>query len=87
MITCCAADAEYTGFMVKYPKEKIKYGKWYQVEGYLELGKDKDGYDIMTINPTNVKEIKSDGINNYVYSCDTYGSKACDALQKYELEY
>ena len=87
MITCCAADAEFTGFMVKYPKEKIEYGKWYQVEGYLELGKDSEGYDVMTINPTSVKEIKSDGINNYVYSCDTYGSKACEDLQKYELEY
>ncbi len=87
MITCCAADAEFTGFMVKYPKEKIKYGNWYEVEGYLEIGKDKEGYDVMTINPTSVKEIKSDGINNYVYNCETYGKKACDDLLKYDLEY
>ena len=87
MITCCAADAEFTGFMVKYPIDKIEYGKWYQVEGYLELGKDSEGYDIMTINPTSVKEINSDGIKNYVYSCDTYGKDACDDLQKYNLEY
>ena len=87
MITCCAADAEFTGFMVKYPKEKIEYGKWYQVEGYLEIGKDSEGYDVMTINPTSVKEIDSEGINNYVYSCDTYGKNACADLQKYNLEY
>lgn len=87
MITCCAADAEFTGFMVKYPNDKIEYGKWYQVEGYLELGKDSEGYDVMTINPTSVEEISSEGINNYVYSCDTYGKNACDDLQKYDLEY
>ena len=87
MITCCAADAEYTGFMVKYPKEKIEYGKWYEVEGYLELGKDSEGYDVMTINPTSVKEVSKGDSNNNVYSCDTYGKNACDELQKYDLEY
>ena len=87
MITCCAADAEFTGFMVKYPKEKIEYGKWYEVEGYLELGKDSEGYDVMTINPTSVKEVKQSDSNDYVYSCNTYGDKACEELQKFELEY
>lgn len=87
MITCCAADAEFTGFMVKYPKEKIEYGKWYEVEGYLELGKDSEGYDVMTINPTSVKEVSKGDSNNNVYSCDTYGKDACEELQKYDLEY
>lgn len=87
MITCCAADAEYTGFMVKYPKDKIEYGKWYEVEGYLEQGKDSEGYDVMIINPTSIKEVKQGDSNNYVYSCDTYGKKACDDLLKYDLEY
>lgn len=87
MISCCAADAEFTGFMVKYPKEKIEYGKWYEVEGYLELGKDSEGYDVMTINPTSVKEVKQGDSNDYVYSCNTYGDKACEELQKFDLEY
>ena len=87
MITCCAADAEFTGFMVKYPKDKIKYGKWYEVEGYLELGKDKDGFDIMVINPVSVKEVDQGKSNDYVYSCDTYGKDACKKLQQYDLEY
>ena len=87
MITCCAADAEFTGFMVKYPKEKIEYGKWYEVEGYLEIGKDSEGYNVMTINPVNVKEVDKNDSNNYVYSCDTYGENACQELQKYDLEY
>ena len=87
MITCCAADAEYTGFMVKYPKNKIEYGKWYEVEGYLEQGKDSEGYDVMTINPISVKEVKQGDANNYVYSCETYGKKACDEMLKYDLEY
>lgn len=87
MITCCAADAEFTGFMVKYPSEKIEYGKWYEVEGYLELGKDNEGYDVMTINPTSVKEVSQGDSNNNVYSCDSYGKGECEKLQKYDLEY
>lgn len=87
MITCCAADAEYTGFIVKYPKDKIEYGKWYEVEGYLELGKDSEGYDVMTINPVTVKEVSKGESNNNVYSCETYGNNACSDMQKYDLEY
>lgn len=87
MITCCAADAEFTGFMVKYPKEKIEYGKWYEIEGYLELGKDSEGYDVMTINPVSVEEVKQGSSNDYVYSCETYGKDACKKLQEYDLEY
>ena len=87
MITCCAADAEFTGFMVKYPSDKIEYGKWYEVEGYLEIGKDSEGYDVMTINPTKVKEVSQGNSNNNVYSCDSYGKGACEKLQQYDLEY
>ena len=87
MISCCAADAEFTGFMVKYSPNKITYGKWYEFEGYLEIGKDSEGYDIMTVNPVSVKEIDGKDINQYVYTCETYGKGACEELQKYDLEY
>lgn len=86
-ITCCAADAEFTGFMIKYPNSKIQYGNWYEVEGRLELGKDKDGYTVMTINPVSVKEISNKDEKQYVYSCDTYGNDACKKLLEYDLEY
>ena len=86
-ITCCAADAEFSGMIIKYPKDKIKYGKWYQVEGVLELGKDSEGYNVMTINPVKVEEIEKGKESEYVYSCDTYGSGACEKLLDYDLEY
>lgn len=86
-ITCCAADAEFTGFLVKKPDFKIEYGKWYEFEGYLEIGKDNDGFDIMIVNPTRVKQIKKGKLNQYVYSCDTYGQSSCKELLKYDFEY
>lgn len=86
MISCCAADAEFTGFMIKYPSNKIKYGNWYEIEGYLEIGKDSEGYDVMTINPVSVKETTKED-NQYVYNCNSYGQSACDELLKYNLEY
>lgn len=86
-ITCCAADAEFTGFIVKKPNFKIEYGKWYEFEGYLEIGKDNEGYDILIVNPTKVKKIKKGKLNQYVYSCDTYGKSSCKKLQDYDLEY
>ena len=86
-VTCCAADAEFSGMIVKYPKDKIKFGNWYQVEGILELGKDSEGYTVMTINPVKVEEIDKGDNKEYVYSCDTYGSNACSKLLEYDLEY
>ena len=86
-ITCCAADAEFTGFVVKKLDYKIEYGKWYEFEGYLELGKDVDGDSVMVVNPTKIKKISGDGINQYVYSCESYGKKACKDLLKYDFEY
>ena len=86
-ITCCAADAEFTGFVVIKPDFKIEYGKWYEVEGYLELGKDIDGDSVMVINPVSVKKISGKGLNQNVYSCEAYGKSACRALLKYDFEY
>ena len=86
-ITCCAADAEFSGFMVKYDSSKIKYGKWYEVVGVLEEGKDKEGYTVMTVNAISVKEISSKGEEQYVYSCASYGDGKCSDLLKYDLDY
>lgn len=85
-ITCCAADAEIAGFIIK-TDEDIKLNEWYEVEGVLEQGKDNEGYNIMVINVINIKKASSKGESQYVYSCETYGKKACEELQKYDLEY
>ena len=86
-ITCCAADAEFSGFMIKFNSFKIKYGKWYEVEGVLEEGQDREGYSVMTINATSIKEISSKDEEQYVYSCASYGNGKCESLLKYDLDY
>lgn len=86
-ITCCAADAGFTGFMALYDNSKIEENKWYEVEGILEKGKDSEGYDIMYIKVINIKEISSKGEEQYVYPCYAYDDGSCEAMAKYNLEY
>ena len=86
-ISCCAADAGFTGFIAKYDNSKITADKWYEVEGILEKGKDKEGYDIMYIKVINSKEISSKGEEQYVYPCYAYDDGSCEAMSKYNLEY
>ena len=87
LITCCTADAGYVGFFVKYDMSKIKNNTWYEIEGILEQSKDKDGYNIMVINAINVKEIKSNEEEQYVYPCYAYGDGSCSEALKYNLEH
>lgn len=86
-ISCCAADAGFIGFIAKYDNSKIKEDNWYEVEGILEKGKDKEGYDIMYINVINIKEISSNSEEQYVYPCYSYDDGSCEAVLKYNLEY
>ena len=85
-ITCCAADAEFAGFVIKYDFSKLKVNSWYEVEGVLELAKDAEGYDIVVINPKSVVQIFSNE-KQYVYSCNNYGDGSCSDLLKYDFEY
>ena len=86
-ITCCAADAGFTGFMAKYDNSKIEENKWYEVEGILQKGKDSEDYDIMYIKVINIKEISPKGEEQYVYPCYAYDDGSCEAMSKYNLEY
>lgn len=86
-ISCCAADAGFTGFIIKNGKKKIAADNWYEVEGVLEKGKDKHGYDIMYVKIINIKEINSNDEEQYIYPCYSYGDGNCDAILKYNLEY
>lgn len=86
-ITCCAADSEFTGFYVKYDTSKIDKNKWYEVEGVLTQGKDKEGYSIIAINVINIKEIYSQSEEQYVYPCYAYSDNACEKISEYNLEY
>ena len=87
VISCCAADAEFSGFIVKYDNNKIEDDKWYEIEGTLKKGKDSEGYDIMYIKVINIKEIDSKDEEQYVYPCYYYDDGSCKAVSKYNLEY
>lgn len=86
-ISCCAADAEFNGFISKYDNNKIKVNQWYEVEGVLRKGKDRDKNDTMYIEVINIKEIDSKREEQYFYPCYSYGDGSCTELLKYNLEY
>jgi uncharacterized repeat protein (TIGR03943 family) len=85
-ISCCIADAGFTGFIVKDNGTKINNNKWYDLEGILRKGQDKDGYDIMYIEIINIKEIDPKSEEQYIYACFVYDQK-CSSVTKYDLEY
>jgi len=87
IITCCAADATFGGFIIQYNTEKIRHNKWYEIEGVLEPGKNKDGNDILAIRAINVKEIDPKNESQYAYPCYSYDDGLCEAVKKYNLEY
>jgi uncharacterized repeat protein (TIGR03943 family) len=86
-ISCCAADAEFSGFVVKIGDVNIEENFWYEVEGVLELAKDNDGYDIMTVVPTSINKIEQGKESQYVYQCNNYGDGKCSNLLEYDLGY
>ena len=86
LVSCCVADASFSGFIIK-TEEKIKDNKWYDIEGVLEKGQDKDGVSLMYINVINIKEIKKNNEPEYVYPCYSYGEKKCQELNKYMTDY
>ena len=85
VISCCVADAEFIGFVAKYDLSKIKENTWYEIEGILEQGKDKEGMDIIYIKGINLKEIDSQSEEQYVYPCYAYDDGMCKELFKYDL--
>ena len=84
-ISCCAADASFTGFYAKYDTSKIEADKWYEIEGFLEHAKMNDRVDVMVINVVNIKEIKKG--DQYVYPCYSYGDGSCKEMKEYNLRY
>lgn len=87
VISCCAADASFSGFIVKYDFDKIRHNKWYEIEGVLVNAKSKEGYDILAIQVINIKELDGDSENQYVYPCYAYDNGLCKEVSKYNLDY
>ena len=82
-VSCCTADATFTGFILKYDDSVLVANKWYEIEGVLEKGKDREDYDIAYINVVNAKEINSSSEEQYVYPCYTYDDGSCSSVMKY----
>ena len=86
-ITCCAADANFSGFIVKYDKSKIENNKWYMIEGVIEEGIYNKNEKIQVIRVINLTEIDGKKEEQYVYPCYAYDDGVCTELHKYDLEY
>lgn len=84
-ISCCAADAGFTGFIAEYDKSKLIDGNWYEMVGVLTLGSDNYGSEILYLDIKNIKEIDSSKEELYVYPCYSYGDGSCKELVKYNL--
>ena len=85
VISCCAADASFGGFISKYDGDvEIKENEWYEIEGVLNTAKDVNGYDIIIINVVNIKQIDGSKEEIYVYPC--YNGE-CGVLKNYDLNF
>ena len=85
-ISCCAADASFVGFYVKYDPTKVIQNRWYEIEGILKSGKDAEGYNILYIDVVNINKIDSSSEEQYIYPCYSYGNGLCEEAIKYNLE-
>lgn len=87
VISCCAADAEFSGFILKKDNFEVKEEAWYEVEGILKSSKDNAGTDILYIDVVNIKEIDGKKEEQYIYPCYYYDNGVCREVLKYNLEY
>ena len=86
-VSCCTADASFTGFVVKKNDFEIEENKWYEIEGYLERLTDLAGFDILSIRIVNIKEIDSSSEEQYVYPCYSYDDGKCSEIRKYNIQF
>ena len=87
IISCCAADATFSGFYIRYDLSKIKSNTWYEIEGILNSATDPDGHSILYINVTNINEITANDEEQYAYPCYVYDNGMCSAVKKYDIDY
>lgn len=83
-ISCCVADAGFTGFIIKADDRKLKNDSWYEIEGVLE---EKENEAFMYVRIINLKEIKAKSEEQYIYPCYSYGDGSCSEVTKYDIEY
>ena len=86
-VTCCTADAGFTGYIIKKEDINIQENKWYEIEGVFEKANTKVEEDFLYIKVINIKEIDSSSEEQYVYACYTYGDGSCSSVKNYNLKY
>ena len=87
VISCCAADAGFVGFIVQANEDdQIRDNTWYEIEGVLDVGEDSYGQTIGIIRMINYKKISSKKEKQYVYPCYAYGDGSCSEVIKYHLD-
>lgn len=88
LISCCAADAGFGGFIAKANNiSSLKDNTWYQVEGVLQKGKDGYGNEILYIDVKKISKIDGSKEELYIYPCYSYGDGTCEALKTYDIQY
>lgn len=87
LISCCAADAEVTGFLATIDDmSSIQNNGWYEIEGVLELGEDAYGNQVLMVHVLHYKKISSKTESLYVFPCFSYGDGSCKEVVKYHLD-
>ncbi len=87
IISCCAADATFGGFIIKNNDFNVMHNKWYEIEGVLQrMPSNEYGY-VMFIRVINIKEIEANSEEQYVYPCYAYDNGVCAETAKYNLKY
>ena len=87
IVSCCTADATFSGFYIRYDISKIKNNAWYEIEGILNTAKDNNGHSIMYISVTDIKELDSSKQEQYAYPCYVYDGGMCSAVTKYDIDF
>ena len=70
VISCCAADAGVVGILVKDSRVKVNDKGWYEIEGVIDVVKDKYQKETVIIRPKKATPIVPG--NMYVYETYTY---------------
>ena len=86
MISCCAADASFAGFMARSnDMSKLENNKWYEIYGVLNIGVDTYNQKIAIIDVVKYKKIDGKDEELYMYPCYAYGDGSCSEVAKYNL--
>lgn len=82
LISCCAADSTFIGFVIDTEDMSLEDNLWYEIEGELERAE----YDQLSIVIKPSKITKIDGKNEeiYIYPYYSYNNGSTEKVDKYD---